>query len=140
MKRIIVTIFALILAVQLVVPVSASVYDSYTYDNEDEERPIQDSYAVADIVFGKGEFGSFFSPSDVAVDDEGFVYVLDTGNNRVVVFNKELEYVKSIDTFYNGKNAEKLQQPAGMFARNGKLYISDTENSRVLVTDKDGKI
>lgn len=141
MKRIIVTIIALtLLVVELSMTVSAGVYDSYTYDNKDEEKPIQDSYMVADIISGKGEFGSFSAPSDVAVDESGNVYVLDSGNNRVVVFDKTLSFVKSIDTFYNEGNAETLLQPAGIFSRNEKLYISDTENGRVLITDKDGKI
>lgn len=141
MKRIIVTIIALILLIiQLAMSVSASVYDSYTYDNQDEERPIQDSYTVAKIVSSKGEFGSFFAPSDVAVDESGFIYVLDSGNNRVVVFDKTLDFVKTIETFPNGGSEETLSQPAGVFAGNGKLYISDTENSRVLVTDLDGNV
>ncbi len=141
MKRIIVTIIALILLIiQLAMSVSASVYDSYTYDNQDEERPIQDSYTVAKIVLSKGEFGSFFAPSDVAVDESGFIYVLDSGNNRVVVFDKTLDFVKTIETFPNGGSEETLSQPAGVFAGNGKLYISDTENSRVLVTDLDGNV
>lgn len=141
MKRIIITIIALaLLIMQLAMSVSAGVYDSYTYDNQDEERPIQDSYTVAKIVSSKGEFGSFFAPSDVAVDESGFVYVLDSGNNRVVVFDKTLTFVKTIETFPNGGSAEILSQPAGVFAKNGKLYISDTENSRILVTDLDGNV
>ena len=141
MKRIIVTIIALaILVAGLPITVSAGVYDSYTYDNQDEEIPIQDSYTVAKIISSVGEFGRFSAPSDVAVDESGTVYVLDSGNGRVVVFDKELSYVKSIDTFDNGGKKEKLLLPAGIFARNDKLYISDTENSRVLITDKNGKV
>lgn len=120
--------------------VSASVYDSYTYNNQDEEIPVQDSYTVAGIISGKGDFGSFSAPSDVAVDESGFIYVLDSGNNRVVVFDETLSFIKSIDAFDKGGSAETLSQPAGLFVRNGMMYISDTENSRVLVTDKNGKI
>lgn len=141
MKRIIVTIIALaLLVIELSMTASASVYDSYTYDNQDEEIPVQDSYTVAKIVSSKGDFGSFSAPSDVAVDEFGSVYVLDSGNNRVVVFDKTLTFVKSIEAFDNGGQAEALSQPAGIFARNDKLYISDTENGRVLVTDKNGKV
>ena len=141
MKRIIVTIIALaLLLVELSMSVSASVYDSYTYDNQDEEIPVQDSYMVAKIVSSKGDFGSFSAPSDVAVDESGLAYVLDTGNNRVVVFDEALNFVKSIESFKNGDKEEALLQPAGIFARNNKLYISDTENGRVLVTDKDGTV
>lgn len=141
MKRIIVTVIILALVFSsFAISVSASVYDSYTYNNKDEEIPIQDSYKVEKVVSSKGEFGSFFSPSDVAVDEDGFVYVLDTGNNRVVIFDNNLNYKKTLDIFLSGKNKETLLQPAGIFARNGKIYISDTENSRILITDKNGKI
>ena len=105
MKRVIVTVIAILLVVSILPGVvSASVYDSYTYNNQDEEKPIQDSYKVEKIISGKGEFGSFFSPSDIAVDESGYVYVLDSGNNRVVVFDENLNFVKSISTFKNGIN------------------------------------
>lgn len=141
MKRIIVTIIAIaLLAVELSFTASAGVYDSYTYNNKDEEIPIQDSYVAEKVVAANGEFPSFLAPSDVAVDENGFVYVLDTGNNRVAVFDDNLNYVKGIDVFNNGGAEEKLSAPAGIFARGGKLYISDTENSRILITDTEGNI
>lgn len=140
MKRIVVTIITLVLLVTMSITASASVYDSYTYDNQDEEIPVQDGYMVSNIVLGKGDFGSFSSPSDITVDESGFIYVLDSGNNRVVVFDKEFTFYKTIESFDNNGIEETLMLPAGIFAANGKLYISDTENGRVLVTDTNGKI
>ena len=139
MKRIIATIIAFVLLFTGITA-SASVYDSYTYNNQDEEVPVQDGYSVAHTISGKGDFGSLAAPSDVAVDEDGYIYVLDSGNNRVVVFDNNFSFVKSIDKFKNGKKTETLLLPNGIFARNDKLYISDTENSRVLVTDENGKV
>jgi len=139
LKRIIATIIAFVLLFTGITA-SASVYDSYTYNNQDEEVPVQDGYSVAHTISGKGDFGSLAAPSDVAVDEDGYIYVLDSGNNRVVVFDNNFSFVKSIDKFKNGKKTETLLLPNGIFARNDKLYISDTENSRVLVTDENGKV
>ena len=80
--------------------------------------------------------GQFRSPAGIAVDEEGMVYVADTGNHRIQVFDQE---GKTIRTFGSkGSNPRELNSPSGLAARYGHLYIADTGNSRVQVLSTDG--
>ena len=49
------------------------------------------------------------------------------------VFDENFDFLKTIETFQNGEKVETLSMPAGIFAKNNKIYISDTENNRVLI-------
>jgi len=102
--------------------------------------------------------GALLEPSGVAVDEQGFVYVADTWNARIAKFNPQGNFVTSW-----GSGSEELQpgsgkrltrtggttegnsaNPLGFFGpRNlvvsaGRVYIADTGNKRVVVTDTDG--
>ena len=48
---------------------------------------------IIDRIYGT-EVDTFSSPNDVFVDDEGNIYVADTQHNRVVMVDKELNYIK----------------------------------------------
>jgi uncharacterized protein (TIGR03663 family) len=116
---------------------------------------------------GNGD-GQLNEPSGVAVDDQGNVYVADTWNSRVAKFRADGTFVKSWgtstmpfgDSFTDpqsgatvqrfatdnkGDAAANQQNPLGFFGpRNvlvleDRLYIADTGNSRIVVTDLDGQ-
>jgi hypothetical protein len=82
------------------------------------------------------------SPSDVAVDATGGVYVVDRGNNRVLYFandgNRTADRVYGQPTFATGTanngglDADSLSNPNGVAVDATGLYIADTGNNRVL--------
>ena len=43
----------------------------------------------------RAEPETFNNPNDIAADQEGNLYVADTNNNRVIVMDRELNYIKS---------------------------------------------
>ena len=81
------------------------------------------------ISFGKDSSDGFNAPTGVAVDDEGNVFISDTGNNRVVVFDKDLNFVKQIG---NGV----LSSPTGIAVDNKYIYVSDFGNNRIAIFSK----
>ena len=78
---------------------------------------------------GAGET-NLHGPYRMVVDRNGYILVADFYNNRVVVLNKQLEYVKSL-------NAEPSHNfsPFTLFLdeNNKKLYVSESEGHQLLV-------
>lgn len=74
---------------------------------------------------GKGE-RRFNAPADVSVDRFDNVYVADTLNHRIQMFNKELEFQESL--------GDGFKEPHGVHLGSGvRLFVADTGNNRVLV-------
>ena len=80
----------------------------------------------------------FWGPRDVAVDGNGNVYVADTGNKRVRVYDANGNYLRDIGSA--GSALGQLDEPSGLAIDNadGLLYVADTWNRRVSVFDLDG--
>ena len=72
--------------------------------------------------------GSLMSPSGIAVDAAGNIYIADTGNNEIVLVNPQ--GVASVLTI---TLSPALSSPAGITVDGaGNLYIADTGNNRVV--------
>ena len=104
---------------------------------------------------GSGD-GQLFEPSGVAVDAAGNLYVADTWNARIAKFAPDGTWIASWgsgrDDFGEGRRATDTKgapqanadNPLGFYGpRNllvvdDRLYIADTGNKRIVVTDLDG--
>ncbi|PJF41513.1 MAG: TIGR03663 family protein [Chloroflexi bacterium] len=80
----------------------------------------------------------FWGPRDVVVDDSGRVFVSDTGNKRVRVYDTTGAFLYDIAS--GGSNPGELNEPAGLAIHpDGRLFVADTWNRRVSVFDLDGQ-
>jgi len=72
---------------------------------------------------------------------DGQVYLADTYNNRIKVLNPRTREVRSfagtgVAGFKDGApGVAQFNEPAGLAAANGKLYVADTNNNAVRVID-----
>jgi len=80
----------------------------------------------------------FWGPRDVTVDANGNVYVSDTGNKRIRVYDANGNYLRDIGSA--GSGLGQLDEPSGLAVDNadGLLYVADTWNKRVSVFDLEG--
>ncbi|MBI4399745.1 hypothetical protein HY570_03265 [Candidatus Micrarchaeota archaeon] len=83
--------------------------------------------------FGLG--GVLDHPTDIFVDVD-FIYVADTGHNRIAVFNTNDRLLVSTIGFEKGIGDNQLDAPQGVFVKNDKVYVADTGNKRIQIFNK----
>ncbi len=62
---------------------------------------------------GKGE-GKFIAPNAITADNEGNIYVVDTGNSRVQVFDSEGSFIRIINGSSDGTGTSVFVNPRGI--------------------------
>ena len=81
--------------------------------------------------------GSFYGPRGIAIH-EGLVYVTDTGNERVQVFDAEGTFIRAFGGAGNGDG--QLREPVGIaVAEDGAVLVADSHNSRIARFDANGR-
>jgi hypothetical protein len=120
-------------------------YEVYNYDRWGEAIPSQAGYLAERSISGEDfDLGHFSSPNDIFKDDDDNFYLVDSGNNRIVVFDSEFSKVIKVYDTFTGLDGEDttLSNPMGIFvdSENGYMYIADNKNARVIKSDMDGNI
>jgi len=84
---------------------------------------------------GSGE-GQLNQPTDVAVDGDGNMYVVDTENDRVQVWDPDGHYVRQ----WPITRANTFDSPHIVWGMSGVLFLTDPEMARVCVYDAYGRL
>jgi len=83
-----------------------------------------------------GQAGQFAAPAAVSVDPSGFLYIADTGNDRIQKFDPSGQFVTQIGGF--GWGREQFNEPVSLWAENGlDVFVADYDNQRIVRYDKD---
>ena len=142
--RLLTVLLALLLVGGLTLPVAAAdvPYKGYNYDEWNEPIPSKAGYLPGEVYYGYKELTARLSaPEDMCVAEDGTLYVLDSGNGRVVVLDADFTLVKTIDSFANADGStHTLFNPTGIYVRGGRIYIADYDNKTVVVSDTDGNV
>lgn len=100
--------------------------------------PAPTGYIQSDIFSGEteGGYGLLKSPQDLFRDPAtGNLLVADTGNNRIVVLDKNGKLLREI-----GGEKAGLKGPEGVFVDvEGSIWVADKGNSRIAVFSADGE-
>jgi len=142
--------FGLLCAITLVMCLSAvSVFAeptnyTYNYDFWWEQVASPDAYRVSDYILGTSlGVGHFRDPQGLFIR-ENRIYICDSGNNRILKIEvdengKHTVKANVSSVVINGKESP-FNYPMDIFEnRDGNLYITDTNNNRVLILDNNWK-
>lgn len=134
MKRI---ISFLIVTVLLVTGVCAEGSEqSYIINLEGKKQSIPMCYSVERTYsyFNLG-IDTLSAPEDLYVDKKNQLYILDSGNGRIIKLSPDGTVIKE----YVPTGEAALNKPQGIYVNdNEDIYIADTENGRIVVFNKDG--
>ncbi|HYX53292.1 MAG TPA: SMP-30/gluconolactonase/LRE family protein [Candidatus Limnocylindrales bacterium] len=83
--------------------------------------------------------GTFSLPTNVALDREGNVYVTDTLNNRVQIFDPEGNFISMFGK--HGDGPGYFARPKGIAVdSDGHIWVVDTYQDRVQVFNREGRL
>jgi DNA-binding beta-propeller fold protein YncE len=83
--------------------------------------------------------GDFAKPSGVAVDKEGNLYVCDTLNNRIEIFDADGNFISTFGK--NGDGPGYFARPKGVaIDSDGHVWVADGVQDRVQVFTKEGQL
>jgi DNA-binding beta-propeller fold protein YncE len=83
--------------------------------------------------------GEFNLPRDVALGKDGRIYVVDGGNFRVQIFDKDAKFIKSFGGV--GKQLGNFARPKEIATdRDGNLYVADSAFGNFQIFDPDGQL
>lgn len=120
----------------MILPASASIGQVNYVLDETGKSSLPQCYVAQERVETFGDQQFFSSPRNLYVDGKDNLYVADAGNNRIVKFDANLQYLRTY------KAGNSLNQPSGVCfdETTGELYIADTENERVVVVNEADQI
>lgn len=120
----------------------SAVHADYRYDAFGNAIPSQYSY-VAETDYNGLQLGigAFSSPTDLFVAGDERIYIVDAGNNRIVVLDAEFGVEQVLDSFLHHGQEVSIKGVTGIFVHtDGMMYLADKDGGRILVSDMDGNI
>lgn len=103
------------------------------FDREGTFKRMWGTFGEAKVPTEQGTL--LYGPRDLFIDEEGFLYVADTGNKRIIKYDLEGKMIAAVGGLGDGDG--QMQEPVGIaVAADGSLYVADTWNRRIQVFDK----
>ncbi len=98
-----------------------------------------DGHLIRTIGARGTEQGEFNFPTNLFVDGQSHVYVADTLNFRVQIFDADGKFLKAIGS--QGDTPGKLNRPKGVGVDSeGHIYVADTSFNNFQIFDQDGQL
>lgn len=78
--------------------------------------------------------------TDICLDENRMVYILDSGTAKIYILNDKYELQRVIEITNDATEKIELKDASGIFVTGDNIYIADTGNGRVIVTDLNGVV
>ncbi len=90
------------------------------------------------------ELNQLNDPEGIAIASDGRIFIADTANNRILVWDqdgKPLDSFGSFGTRADWRNPPQFNHPAAVFVYpSNQIYVSDTLNNRIVLLDDKGLV
>jgi uncharacterized protein (TIGR03663 family) len=116
-------------------PMTVPVQDTSTRDYPSDAAVIPAAREWGAAGSGPGQFAE---PRGLAADARGNLYVADTKNNRIQIFDGNGQFVREFGS--KGPGQGQLNEPCGLAVEpQGEVWVADTWNQRIAHFSADGK-
>jgi outer membrane protein assembly factor BamB len=129
------TIQRLVVWILIIMSVSTTVeagipYKTYTEDGYGRYVETQTAYEPVGTISKIGDL-TLSGAKDMLIGEDGFLYIADTNNKRVIKATLKGEWIQTI-------GEGELSMPTGIFFRDNKLYVADESAEKIVVYDQTG--
>lgn len=116
----------------------------YFRSNSNGKKAVTDMpvFEVTGIIDGKSTGNADFGGiSDMYAAQDGLLYALNAQKGIIFVLNGDFSVNRVIDRFTHNGQEISFSDPQGIFVeQDGSLIIADTENKRLVFSDKNGNV
>ncbi len=99
-------------------------YRGYVFDFWQKPTPAPEAYLPYKVIDGRSiGISDFRAPQDIFVDDHLRVYLLDSGNNRIICMNQDWDVLRIIDQFEHDGKVDRFNSPKGLFVTSDGMPI-----------------
>ena len=110
----------------------------------DRPLPIPAAYEVYTVIDKPTtEEGKLSKPEDIFIDDDDNIYVVDTGNNRIVKYDSDYNFELAVSgkgTYPEDQSALKNPMCVYVDSKSGTILVADSGNSRLVEFTKYGNL
>jgi len=144
-KKLVVLLLTVLLAVSSNLNiVHAAQSESYVTGNDNYRQPVPECYVVVETISGikgyetdaKNFTTTMRMPLDLFIDKNDYLYIMDTGNKRVIKMDPDFNTVG----VFTGPDIP-FNNAQGIFVDDdGDMYVADTENNRIVHMNDKGEL
>lgn len=139
-RRLRIGLFAAFVLIFLTCHTEAALYRSYIYDSWGMAVPTPDPYLPARVIYGEDiGAGDLKNPQDIYVAPDKTLYIVDSGNNRIIRTTSFFEVIKIYKEFERDGVVDSFNNPQSVYVtHDGRLFVADTGKERIVQFDADG--
>ncbi|MDD4414905.1 MAG: hypothetical protein PHR14_10265, partial [Oscillospiraceae bacterium] len=139
MKRVLSLVLCLLLISGGLTAGAYSNFEEYIYSTAGESVPAPQTYAPVKVIYGDEDTDRVFSaPKDADTDESGNLYILDSGNNRIVVYDSDLTFKSVLPAPSVDGEQFSLNDCTGIFIRGNEIYLANKLGGEIYVMDMSG--
>lgn len=121
-------------------------YESYTYWEDygaAEKTPVygKPMYTVKTVLSAPTlGIGTLEDVADICTDENGRVYILDSGASKIYILDSAYRLVARIEAIVDQGEPLSVEGASGIFVKAGTIYLADTKQARILMLGMDGVV
>lgn len=116
-------------------------YNGYNFDYWGQAQQNPNGYKVERVTYDTELSQSWNAPADMFIDKKGDIYLLDSGNNRILLYDRDIRPQGEITQLMLNGTPDMLNGASGIFVDDdGMIFVADTGNKRVISLDRSGAI
>ena len=133
MKKFAAWLLLILLMITCLTAQAATPYRTYTQGSDRDLVETQTAYDPVRTMIRFGE-ETLKMPQDMRMGPDGYLYIADNGNKRILVIDTDGNFIREI------VDKKNMKSPQGVFVDDDlNVYVADDKARAVLVYDKNGK-